>query len=100
MLPILRAAWSDSVWSKVIATGITAALASVGAIAAHHWRRVADLLAIEIAVPGWLALGAAMLLALLGIAVMVLWRGKPPALDQEEAQPNAILVARVPPERL
>jgi ABC-type sulfate transport system permease component len=72
---LLRRAWTDSVWSKVIATGITAALAGLlGALAA--WWRTLDgfrgsifrLIDRPVTLPAWSLLALGCLIAL------VLWR--------------------------
>jgi hypothetical protein len=74
-LAILRKAWNDSVWSKVIAAGILAAVA----YAAAHWGEVSAIgvaLAEPMPVPTWLPLTLV-------------------ELDQAYAQPNAIPIAPI-----
>jgi len=96
----LQKAWTDSVWSKVIATGITAALAGLlGALAA--WWRTLDglrrsifrLVDMSVTLPAWSLLALGCLIAL------VLWllrrnrRCRAEAADTADAlQPNAVPV--------
>jgi hypothetical protein len=92
-MAMLRRAWNDSVGSKVIAAGITAALAAGGAFAAKHLERLSDevarLLARTVTVPAWLALCVLFLLSALMVAVVVLRRKR--ARDQSaDIQPNAV----------
>ena len=97
---LLRRAWTDSVWSKVIATGITAALAGLlGALAA--WWRTLDgfrgsifrLVDRPVTLPAWSLLALGCLIAL------VLWRSRRTRRRRAEAndavdalQPNAVPV--------
>jgi hypothetical protein len=92
MFAVLRKVWNDSVWSKVIAAGITAAVAAVGSLAFAHWDRLADVPAVltrPVPLPLWLLL-------LLGIALvaLALRRLRAPGIE-DDVQPNAIPVARV-----
>lgn len=106
---LLRKAWTDSVWSKVIATGITALLAGLlGALAA--WWRTLDglrgsilrLVDMPVTLPAWslLALGGLIALAL-GLSRRK--RRTAPAADAptDALQPNAVpvLEARLAPRR-
>jgi hypothetical protein len=100
LLAILRRAWNDSVWSKVIAAGITAALAAIGSLAVGQWHEVNDsagalgaALASSVSVPVWL-------LALLAgsVAALVLALSRRGNLDGDasvDVQPNAVPVARI-----
>ena len=106
VLTMLRRAWNDSVWSKVIAAGITAALAAAGALVVKHVERVFDLgsvasamLARSVAVPVWLVVGALILLAALLGLVIILWQRRTPIPQNDEEQPNAVPVLLVPPGR-
>lgn len=92
MFTALRKIWNDSVWSKVIAAGITAAVAAVGSLAFAHWDRLADVpvvLTRPVPLPLWLLL-------LLGIApvALALRRLRVPGVEGD-IQPNAIPVARI-----
>ena len=99
---MLQKAWNDSVWSKVIAAGITGAFAGAGALAVGQWPHFLHLgdklvssLRGDVRVPIWLVLGAATLLAMsmLGVIVLVLRKAAPDrGIDD---QPNAIPVALV-----
>jgi hypothetical protein len=100
VLAILRKAWNDSVWSKVIAGGITAALAAIGSLAVSHWHDVsgtaaalAAALASTVSVPVWV-------LALVGGSVaglvLALWRRRADPVEID-IQPNAVPVARIGP---
>ena len=51
MFAVLRKAWNDSVWSKVIASGIVAALAAAGGAIIAHWDGVRDALVRSVQVP-------------------------------------------------
>jgi hypothetical protein len=88
------------VWSKVIAAGITAALAAIGAVVVKHLETTAALLGRSIAVPVWLAVAVLLLLLLaLTVSAILLWlRGRPSSQGDEE-QPNAVPVLLVPPRR-
>ncbi len=94
MFAVLRKAWNDSVWSKVIASGIVGALAAGAGALATHWDAVRDALARPVQAPLWVVL-------LLGVGVALLltvaWLGRrereadgPAEMD---VQPNAIAVA-------
>jgi hypothetical protein len=72
MLRVLKAAWADPVWSKVIAGGILAALGAVGVSFAGWWPSVGRALA---DFWFWLATTsrtANWLLLLMGLAVAIL----------------------------
>ena len=86
VLTVLRKVWNDSVWSKVIAAGITAALAAVGGLAFARW----DTLTRPVPVPLWLLL----VLALAFVALAALRRPRTSDAD-DDAQPNAIPIARI-----
>ena len=93
MLAVLRKVWNDSVWSKVIAAGITAALATIGSLAYAHWDTLGDLaaeLTRPVPVPLWLllALGFAFVAALA-------FRHRRGTASGDDAQPNAVPVARI-----
>ncbi len=90
---VLRKAWNDSVWSKVIAAGITAALAAVGSLAFAHRDTLGDLAAVltqPVPVPLWLLL----VLALAFVALAALRRSRGSDAG-DDAQPNAIPIARI-----
>lgn len=100
--------WNDSVWSKVIGAGITAALAGAGAVALKHLGalseaalRVADLLGSPLTVPMWLVLVTILLVTtLLTAALLLTLRRRVPTRGGDDVpEPNAVLVALVPPER-
>ncbi len=91
---ILRKAWNDSVWSKVIAAGITAALAAiVGALAtygellAKSRPQILRLIDAPVVMPAWS-------LAALGLLIAVLaWlslRRRPKAGTTDDIHPNAV----------
>jgi hypothetical protein len=89
---VLRKVWNDSVWSKVIAAGITAALAAVGSLAFAHGDTLGDLLAAvtqPVPVPLWLLLALG-----LAFVALALRRFRVSGTD-DEAQPNAVPVARI-----
>jgi membrane protein implicated in regulation of membrane protease activity len=98
---ILRSAWRDSVWSKVIATGITAALGAGAAAVFSYWHsletRAAGALTIldeEMLVPVWLVAALALVAVVLAVASMFLWAWAERAAreTEQEVQPNALLV--------
>jgi hypothetical protein len=98
---ILRSAWKDSVWSKVIATAITAALGAALAAAVAWWQAAEGhagalwrALGREILVPVWLAAALAALALLLSGLSMVLWAWAERAAREgaREIEPNAVLV--------
>ncbi len=98
---ILRSAWRDSVWSKVIAAGITTALGAAAALAIGSWHGLEDrasavwgTLGGEMAVPVWLVAGLALVAVVLAVMSMVLWAWAERAARQTgpEIQPNAVLV--------
>ena len=101
---VLRRAWNDSVWSKVIAAAITAALAGGLSILAGSWdsletsrRQLLQVVAAQVMLPAWS-------LATFGLAAVVLaglscrsWhrsrrRGHTGcnAGDADDIQPNAV----------
>jgi hypothetical protein len=91
VLAILRKAWNDSVFSKVIAAGITAVLTGLAGLAFNHSVGVAAVLTSSVPVPIWfLLLGAVVLLA------AAVWAARPrPRTEAEaDAQPKAVLVTR------
>jgi predicted branched-subunit amino acid permease len=106
MRVILRRAWNDSVWSKVIAAGITGAVAGVGTLAVKQWPRLSELggkvgamLGGSIPVPAWLVLGAATLPATLLVVVFLQRRrNNDRPSESVDVQPNAIPIALVPLE--
>jgi hypothetical protein len=90
---VLRKVWNDSVWSKVIAAGITAALAAIGSLAFAHGGTLGDLAAVltqPVPVPLWLLLA-------LGLAFVgaLMFRRLGNAGADDEAQPNAVPIARI-----
>jgi hypothetical protein len=99
-LAFLRKVWTDSVWSKVIAAAITAALAAAGA---GYWAALrARLVTIgteigaRVVVPMWLLAAAALCL----IALLVAWVAAVRARYRpgiEDVQANAVLVHDAPP---
>jgi hypothetical protein len=98
---ILRSAWKDSVWSKVIATAITAALGAVAAAIVAYWPGAEghagalwQALGREMLVPVWLVAGLAGLALLLSALSMFLWAWAERAAREgaREVQPNALLV--------
>src|SRR5215470_13351958 len=97
MLAVLRKVWNDSVWSKVIAAGITAAMAAIGSLAYAHWDTLGDLAAVvmqPVSVPLWLLL--ALGLALVGALAFARFRRFDSGSDTgDDAQPNAIPIARI-----
>jgi hypothetical protein len=91
---VLRRAWNDSVWSKVIAAGITAGVAAVGSLAFAHWDTVATSITQSVSVPLWalvlLPFGVAVLMAaLLGTR----YRKRMPV--DGDLQPNAVPITRM-----
>lgn len=99
---MLRWAWNDSVWSKVIAAGIIWTLAGGGTLV---WPRLSELggkvgtmLVGSIPVPTWLVLGAATLLAARPVALIVQrWRNNGRPSESADVQPNAIPICICPP---
>ena len=97
---ILDRAWNDSVWSKVIATAITAALAGLlGSLAGYvnvpetlHGRILRRIDA-PVTLPAWSLAALGLVIVVLAIVVLALsrrrGRGKPAA---EDIQPNAVPV--------
>jgi hypothetical protein len=97
---LLRKAWTDSVWSKVIAAGITALLASLLGALAAWWRTLEGLresifrlVDRPVTLPAW------SLLALGGSIALQLWlmrRNRRPgaemAVMSDALQPNAVPV--------
>lgn len=96
MFAVLRKGWNDSVWSKVIATGISGAIVAVGGAIVTYWDMVRDALVRPLQVPLWAALligsGAVLLVA-------VAWGGRRKRdaheLAEVDVQPNAIAVTSV-----
>jgi hypothetical protein len=97
---ILQRAWNDSVWSKVIAAGITAALAGGLGALAGSWEsletsrhQLLQLIAAPVTLPAWS-------LAALGLAIAVLagllcrtWsrdHAQGNARGTDDVQPNAV----------
>jgi hypothetical protein len=99
VLVMLWKVWNDSVWSKVIATGITAGLAGMGAFWTKHLEYVFEALDGSVPIPVWLVLGAVTLFAALVTAVIALWCRKRAHVQDADAQPNAVLVELVPPKQ-
>lgn len=109
MSTLLRRAWTDSVWSKVIAAGITAALAGLLGALAAWWRTLEGLRGSifrlvdqPVTLPVW------SLMALGGLIALVLWLSRRKQRRTAEAadvsdtlQPNAVpvLEARLAPRR-
>lgn len=92
VLAVLRKVWNDSVWSKVIAAGVTAALAAGGSLAFAHWDTLGGLLAEltqPVAVPLWLLLAVG-----LALVALVFRRFRLSGSD-DDAQPNAVPVVRI-----
>jgi hypothetical protein len=90
---VLRKVWNDSVWSKVIAAGITAALAAIGSLAYAHGNTLGDLAAVltrPVPVPLWLLLALG-----LAFVVALAFRRRQPSVTEDDAQPNAVPVARI-----
>jgi hypothetical protein len=95
---VLQKAWNDSVWSKVIATAITAVLAAILAAVVGYWatlkeprEQITRFINAPMVVPAWL-------LVALGLLIIVLlihsFRARRPASsDEEDIQPNAVLIA-------
>lgn len=103
---MLQRAWNDNVWSKVIAAGITAGLAAIGALVVKNLERVlavgsdaATVLASSISVPMWFVLGVAILMATLAASVMLLlWQRRMTTSNEcADDQPNAVPVVLIPP---
>lgn len=95
VLAVLRKVWNDSVWSKVIAAGVTAALAAGGSLAFAHWDTLGGLLAEltqPVAVPLWLLLAVG--LALVALVFRLFRRFRLSGSD-DDAQPNAVPVVRI-----
>lgn len=98
---LLRKAWTDSVWSKVIAAGITAALAGLLGVLAAWWRTLEGfrrsifwLVDRPVTLPAWSLLALGGLIALL-LFWLSRWRRRPGAemADVSDAvQPNAVPV--------
>ncbi len=103
MMAMLRRAWNDSVWSKVIAAGITAALAAIGGFAMKPLERagtqLADALAASVVVPVWLVCGGLALLAVQIAAVVLLCRERTTRAQDADPQPNAVPVALISSNR-
>jgi hypothetical protein len=100
VLAILRKAWNDSVWSKVIAAGITAALAAMGSLAVSHWHDVSGsaaaltaALASSVSVPVWLL--ALVTGSVAGLVLALRRRRADPVDLSVDVQPNAVPVARI-----
>jgi hypothetical protein len=93
---VLRKAWNDSVWSKVIAAGITAALGGAGSVAWAHWDAVREALDRPVQTPLWVVLLLAVGVAVL-LAVARLGRRERAAVDDAEmdVQPNAVPIMPV-----
>jgi hypothetical protein len=94
------------VWSKVIAAGITAGLAAIGAVVVEHLENLFEvgsamvaLLGQSVAVPVWSAVAVLVLLLALTASVIILWRRTRPLLQGDEEQPNAVPVVLVSPRR-
>ena len=89
---VLRKVWNDSVWSKVIAAGITAALAAVGGLAFAHRDTLGDLATLitqPVPVPLWLLLA-------LGLAFVALgFRRFRSSGTDDDAQPNAVPITTI-----
>lgn len=103
---MLRRAWNDSVWSKVIAARITAGLAAIGAVVAKHLERVfevggaaAALLGRSITIPVWLVIGVLVVVVVLAALVLIFWQRKRPPPPGDEVQPNAVPIVLVSPRR-
>jgi len=93
MLAVLRKVWNDSVWSKVIAAGITAAMAAIGSLAYAHWGALSDLAAVltqPVPIPLWLLLA----LGLAFVAALAFPRFRSSDTG-DHAQPNAVPIARI-----
>lgn len=97
---VLDKAWNDSVWSKVIATAITAALAALlGSLAGYvnvpETLRAQVLRWIDapVTLPAWSLAALGLVIVVLAIAVLAAprRRGRGKA-DAEDIQPNAVPV--------
>lgn len=95
LLALVERAWNDSVWSKVIASGITAGLGVMFVLPFHYWEglKVAKTPIFQIAnapivVPAWLA--AALGILLVGAVRLALRAGRSGGTDDHAVQPNAL----------
>jgi hypothetical protein len=91
----MRKAWNDSVWSKVIASGITTGLGATFVVLFRYWElskgveapilRVANA---PVMMPAWLAVVLG--IVLLGLAGFAVHRGRKSAADEDAVEPNAV----------
>lgn len=94
---ILKKAWKDSVWSKVIASAITTGLGAALIAGVQHWESLTNLkdpifrvAHTPVTMPAWLA--AVLGVLLVALAVSALRVRRRPNRDDREIQPNAIPV--------
>lgn len=94
-MTVLRKAWNDSVWSKVIASAITTGLGATLVAVAHYWERLKDLKSpivriahAPVTMPAWLAVALGVLLAVLAFLSLAARHRSDP--HEQDIQPNAI----------
>jgi hypothetical protein len=110
-MTVLKNAWNDSVWSKVIASAITTGLGATLVAVARHWEPLKDLkdLIFRVAhapviMPAWLAAILGIFLAVV-LAVLSLSARHRSDRHEQDIQPNAIpivdatIVTRSEPRR-
>lgn len=91
---VLRRAWNDSVWSKVIAAAITASLAGTASLLATSWEsleasrhQLLRLVEAPVTLPAWSL--AALALAMSGL-VLLSCRKRRNTNAADDIQPNAV----------
>ena len=97
---VLRRAWKDSVWSKVIAAAITAALAGGLSTVAGSWeslgiarRQLLQFVAAPVTMPAWSLAALGLLIAVLAGLSCRRWtrdRARHDARVADDIQPNAV----------
>lgn len=88
--------WTDSVWSKVIASGITTGLGALFVVLFRDWELSKDagssilrVASVPVVVPAWLA--TVLVILLLGLASFAVQRGRNSGGSDEDAvEPNAV----------
>jgi hypothetical protein len=94
-LVFMREIWTDSVWSKVIASGITTGLGALFVVLVRYWDRSKDagisilrLANTPVVVPAWLATAVGILLV--GLIGMALRAACKRGADDQTIEPNAV----------
>lgn len=87
--------WTDSVWSKVIASGITTGLGALFVVLFRDWELSKDagasilrVASVPVVVPAWLAAAVGMLL--LGLIGIALQAARKRGTDDQFVEPNAV----------